>query len=589
VKFNKDTVVLIAICIAILLGWQVLSNYMGWNKPAAKPVPASAAQTAPAVPLQIQNAASAAATPENSASGQQAVAVATGDVKPVVCGAMPVSTGPGPEMKPEVLEISGAEKVVFSRPGLAMIDNITLLAFDNASRTGKVVLDSNMSGSLTPPLHCGALSVNGKAAWVSASVLDHSSLPDNGYRVVRRMTDASGQAFKLTQTWQLKPGYVIDYRIEFSVAADAAAVNLGDVYVSGGDLQSLNALTQDIEQGSEFKINYVTEAGAFSMVAVDDDDFPNSPAGRMKWVGISNKYFAVALKGDQTFRPFVVRKEYEKKHYLAAVGAVLENVTVPSGGSAAWNFSYFAGPKTESLLGGFDATAANMLHLSWGPLNYLARFMLWVLVWLHGICGSYGWSIIILTIIVRGLLFPITRKANLSMKKMAAVQPKIKELREKYKDRPELMNQKTMELYRSEKINPLGGCLPLLLQFPVFIALYNALNGAVQLRQVPFWWSADLAGPDTVAHLFGLPVNPLVLAMTALMVLQQHMTPSAMDPMQKKMMYLMPVVMLFFFYSLPSGLTLYWTVSQICSILQMYLQRKWDHKDEAPKTAGAKS
>ncbi len=583
-KFNKDIIIGIVISAVILLGWQLLSNFFGWNKPAAAPLPAPAAQTAPAVPASPQPAAPAA--PDSTAKNTAALPASL----PTVCGAVPVQADHGPEMKPEVLELAGTEKVVFSRPGLAMVDSITLLAFDSAARDGKVVLDNNLGGTLVPPLHCGALSVNGRTAWTVASVIDHGSLPENGYRVVRRMADASGRNFKLTQTWLLKPGYVLDYSVEFSGAADgAAALALGDVYISAGDLQNLTALTQDIEQGSEFRINCATEGGQFSMVSVDDDDFAKLPAGQLSWIGVSNKYFAVALKSDRPFRPFVVRTEYEKKQYLASVGAVLDNVTIPAGGSSVWHFSYFAGPKTESYLSGFSPSAANMLHLSWGPLNYLARFMLWVLVWLHGICGSYGWSIIILTIIVRGLLFPVTRKANLSMKKMAAVQPKIKEIREKFKDRPEIMNQKTMELYRSEKINPLGGCLPLLLQFPVFIALYQSLSGAVQLRQVPFWWSPDLAGPDTVGHLFGLSINPLVIAMTVLMVLQQHITPTAMEPMQRKMMYLMPVVMLFFFYSLPSGLTLYWTVSQICSILQMYLQRKWDHKDEAPKPAGAKS
>ena len=160
------------------------------------------------------------------------------------------------------------------------------------------------------------------------------------------------------------------------------------------------------------------------------------------------------------------------------------------------------------------------------------------------------------------------------MKKMQVIQPLIKELREKYKNEPQILQAKTMELYREHKVNPVGGCLPILLQIPVFFALYRVLEGAVQLRQVPFLWSPDLAGPDTVAVFFSVPINPLVLAMTGLMVLQQHITPTAMDPMQKKMMMFMPIVMLFFFYNLPSGLTLYWTVSQIFSIAQLYFQNR---------------
>jgi YidC/Oxa1 family membrane protein insertase len=204
-------------------------------------------------------------------------------------------------------------------------------------------------------------------------------------------------------------------------------------------------------------------------------------------------------------------------------------------------------------------------------------------------CGSYGWSIIIITVIVRLLFWPITQKANNSMKRMQKVQPQMKEIREKYKKDPQTMNAKVMELYRKEKVNPLGGCLPILLQIPVFIALYSTLNGAVELRQVPFWWINDLAKPDTVAVVLGLPINPLVIVMTSLMVLQQRLTPSAMDPTQQKMMMFMPIMMLFILYNLPAGLTLYWTVSQILAILQLYLQKHMNSGDEKSVTKAKKA
>jgi YidC/Oxa1 family membrane protein insertase len=151
-----------------------------------------------------------------------------------------------------------------------------------------------------------------------------------------------------------------------------------------------------------------------------------------------------------------------------------------------------------------------------------------------------------------------------------------------------MKNTKVMQLYRDHKINPVGGCLPILLQIPIFFALYNTLDGTVQLRQVAFLWANDLTMPDTVANIFGLDINPLVLAMTALMLVQQKMMPTPADAMQQKMMMFMPVVMLFFLYSLPSGLTLYWTVSQICSIGQMYINQKLmkdPDEEPAPKKA----
>lgn len=152
-----------------------------------------------------------------------------------------------------------------------------------------------------------------------------------------------------------------------------------------------------------------------------------------------------------------------------------------------------------------------------------------------------------------------------------------------------------MELYRNEKVSPLGGCLPILLQIPVFFALYSALDSAVELRHVSFLWAADLARPDLIGPQIDLPffgptgLHPLVIAMTLLMVLQQKMTPSNMDPMQQKMMMFMPVIMLFMLYNLPSGLTLYWTVSQIFSILQMKYGQIVAEREEAKAASAAGS
>ncbi|MBO5990309.1 MAG: membrane protein insertase YidC, partial [Lentisphaeria bacterium] len=250
-----------------------------------------------------------------------------------------------------------------------------------------------------------------------------------------------------------------------------------------------------------------------------------------------------------------------------------------------FNFKSYNGPKIISQLDAFNPTTSKVMHLSWGPMDYLARLLLWILVKFNDVLHSYGWSIICLTIVVRLLFYPVTAKANASMKKMQQVQQQLTALREKYKDNPQLLNTKMMELYRQEGVNPFGGCLPILLQIPVFFALYATLDGAVELRQVAFWWCKDLAAADTVAkiplYFFDLPINPLVLAMTLLMAIQQRMTPMSGDPMQKKMMMMMPGIMLIFLYDLPSGLTLYWTVSNLFSIVQLMLQQRAGKKAAA--------
>ncbi|MDD4818496.1 MAG: membrane protein insertase YidC [Victivallaceae bacterium] len=590
-KFNKDILTAIVISLVILLAWGPLSKF--FDSGASAPVDRAAAAQAPSATSAVQPA-SATQTANNPAPVAVPLAAPAGEqvAAATISGAFETGVAEPAKINPERLSNAKIE-VVFSAPDLAMIDEIVLKDYRTPDRDAAIVLDNNLSSryTLIPKLQPGALSVCGAVPWREKSLINHGR--DNlgeSYTVERLIAAPTGE-FKLAQTWTIGDGYIIACDIAFSGTA-ADPLPLGTVFVSGGDLDGVTGLAGSSLRGAAHRFDYSTAAGKFASKDVDDDDY-NHDTAPMSWIGVSNKYFAAALGADRPFTPVFERVQYDAKdkRYLAGIAARLDNVTVPAAGAAplSFHFNYFAGPKVADALTGLAPNADNMMHLSYRWLDPLANLMLNVLLWLHKFCGSYGWSIIILTLIVRLLLFPITRRANLSMKRMAAVQPKIKAIREEFKDRPELMNQKTMELYRTEKINPLGGCLPLLLQFPIFIALYAALSGAVQLRHVGFWWSPDLAGPDTVAHLFGLPVNPLVLSMTLLMVLQQHMTPTAMDPMQKKMMYLMPLVMLFFFYDLPSGLTLYWTVSQIFSILQMYLQRKWDNQPETPKNAGAKS
>jgi YidC/Oxa1 family membrane protein insertase len=224
-------------------------------------------------------------------------------------------------------------------------------------------------------------------------------------------------------------------------------------------------------------------------------------------------------------------------------------------------------------------------------MEFLARPLVVFLKYLKEWCGSYGIAIILLTIIVRVVFWPVTQKANNSMRKMQKVGPMVKELKEKYKDNPQLMNQKMMELYRQEKVNPLGGCLPMLLQFPVFIALYSTLEAAVELRNVPFLWAKDLSQPDAIGpEIWGFSLHPLILISTGLMVLQMKLTPQAGDPLQRKLMMFMPLIMLIFFYNFPSGLALYWTVNNILSILQMkYSQYAAKKEEEREASSAAKA
>ncbi|UCE71538.1 MAG: membrane protein insertase YidC, partial [Nitrospiraceae bacterium] len=203
-------------------------------------------------------------------------------------------------------------------------------------------------------------------------------------------------------------------------------------------------------------------------------------------------------------------------------------------------------------------------HLvDFGWFAFVAMPLFWVLKYFYSFTGNYGWSIILLTIVTRVPFIPIMAKSQKSMKKMQKVQPLMAELKEKYKNDAAKLQKETMELYKKHKVNPIGGCLPMFLQIPVFIALFNVLQKAIELRGAPWiFWITDLSVKDPYY------VLPIVMGLT--MVLQQKMTPSAMDPKQAKIMMLMPIVFTFMFLSFASGLVLYWLVNNILGIAQQF-------------------
>jgi YidC/Oxa1 family membrane protein insertase len=196
---------------------------------------------------------------------------------------------------------------------------------------------------------------------------------------------------------------------------------------------------------------------------------------------------------------------------------------------------------------------------------------------LHKITGNFGWAIIILTVILQLLLFPLSLKsfkASIAMKKL---QPHIKALQEKYKSDATRLNAEMMNLYKTHKVNPLGGCLPMLLQLPIFWALFTTLRNAYEIRGAGWiLWVKDLSAPDTLMRVSGFPINILPLIMGIGMLFQQKMMSVSTDPMQEKMMYMMPVLFTFMFWNFPSGLVLYWLVNSIVSMSEQYIIMKRD-------------
>ncbi|MBQ9502475.1 MAG: membrane protein insertase YidC [Lentisphaeria bacterium] len=575
-KFDKDIVMAVVICAVVLFGWDPLCRYMGWT-PAPRPqiavrtsseAPAPQAAPAPAAKAPEQSAVPAARKPEKALPPVKA----TLELPPV--------------------RIANPDMVYRISPASGSIDAITLLKYRNAARTAPVELDRIADSSQ------GALSLHGATPWQVENILSSKISEGRIYTLSRMMRDGRGHRFAVTQTWELAPsGYAARYRAVFS-NPEKTPVTLAGTVLCGADLPPWHIVSGDKVRIPSHRMDYLTESGDYADIKADkkDQGFFVKPAPRVKWVSLGNKYFTAILASSVPFtlhQSRVFLNGGKSSYPVISAGAVLGDVVLAPGESKSFDFAYYSGPKIIADLDRFDASTGRVMHLAWGPLDYLARLLLWILVKFHGLLGSYGWSIVLLTIVVRAVFYPLTARGNASMRKMQTVQPQLKEIREKYKSNPQLMNAKMMELYRREGVSPFSGCLPILLQIPVFFALYATLDGAVELRQVPFLWCRDLAAADTVAtiplYFFSLPVNPLVLAMTALMVVQQHMTPMSMDPVQKKMMALMPIVMLFMLYDLPSGLTLYWTVSNFFSIIQLKLQQRSREKENrgvSRKTGG---
>jgi YidC/Oxa1 family membrane protein insertase len=232
------------------------------------------------------------------------------------------------------------------------------------------------------------------------------------------------------------------------------------------------------------------------------------------------------------------------------------------GASARAQAQLFVGPQEEKVL---EALAPGLeLVKDYGWLTILAKPLYWLLDKLHAVLGNWGWSIVALVVLLKIAFYWLNAKAYASMAKMKSINPRIMELRERYKDNPQQMQQEMMRIYREEKVNPMGGCLPIMIQIPVFIALYWVLLSSVEMRGAPWiLWIKDLSAPD--------PYFILPLLMTASTLLQTALNPAPPDPMQAKMMWFMPLIFSVMFFFFPSGLVLYWFTNNVLSIVQQWI------------------
>jgi len=315
------------------------------------------------------------------------------------------------------------------------------------------------------------------------------------------------------------------------------------------------------------------------------------------------------VKGAKNFDKNVLWSGFEDKYFLGAVISVngsidavqvrqnngyVENIissprfSLVPGANAVVSYRLYFGPKDLDILKAQGSKLEEVIDFGWFILPsiksaWLAKPFLYALKFFYNYIHNYGIAIIIITVILKALFYPLTNKSYKSMKEMQKLQPKMEALKEKYKNDREAMNKAVMELYKTHKVNPMGGCLPMVVQIPVFFALYKALMFSIELRHAPFiLWVKDLSAPDALFGVIphglpfigGFPIGPLPLLMGVTMVIQQKMTPSNMDPTQAKMMMALPFIFTFMFLNFPSGLVLYWLINNILTIAQQaYINR----------------
>ncbi|WP_369958436.1 membrane protein insertase YidC [Pseudomonas benzenivorans] len=302
---------------------------------------------------------------------------------------------------------------------------------------------------------------------------------------------------------------------------------------------------------------------------MDDQNLRETVQGG--WIAWLQHYFVTAWIPQKDSNNLVqTRKDSQGNYIIGFTGPALN---VPAGASAETSAILYAGPKIqenlEALSPGLDLT------VDYGFLWFLAKPIFWLLEHIHALLGNWGWSIIVLTILIKLAFFPLSGASYKSMARMRAVSPKLQALKEQFGDDRQKMSQAMMELYKKEKINPLGGCLPILVQMPVFLALYWVLLESVEMRQAPWLlWITDLSIKD--------PFFILPIIMGATMFIQQQLNPTPPDPMQARVMKLMPIIFTFFFLWFPAGLVLYWVVNNVLSIAQQwYITRKIEAASKA--------
>ena len=540
-----------------VFGFSMLMLWDAWEKDH-RPKPVPQAQVSSAVP-----------TPASKPAAQP------GATPPAV----PVSTVPGaaaPAAKSETVVVR-TDLIVAEIDTLgATLKKIELLKHKDAkdSTRNLVLLDPEHHYEAQSGL-TGEGGPNHRTLW---SLQPGSTVLAEGQDTVEvRLTSQGRDGLSATKIYRFKrDSYVIDVALEISNTGPAPATPFAYFQLTHDGKSSADANAVASTFGAQSFNGYAiyTEEKKFEKVALTDVDKGKADFLKQSsdgWIAYVQHYFVSAwLPAAKVAREYAVEKRADGVY---AGRALISAGTIAPGASATVAVPLYAGPQEQRRLvavaPGFD------LVVDYGWLTIIAWPLFWLLEKYHALSGNWGVAIILLTVTIKLVFFPLSAASYKSMAKMKLITPRMTKIREMYENDRARMNQAMMELYKTEKINPLGGCFPILVQIPVFIALYWVLLAAIELRHAPFMlWIQDLSALD--------PYYVLPILMTITMVIQTRLNPVPPDPVQAKVMQFMPFIFSVFFFFFPAGLVLYWLVNNVLSILQQWqIQRMFDRDKPA--------
>lgn len=581
---DRKSIIVLAICLILILSWGQLLQWLYPPPPPSK----NATNQVATIP--------AGGTNQITANTPVISAASNGPVKFVIPANVSAE-------EVQIITNSNGRYTFTSRGG--GLKEIELVGFpETISTRRKIGQTNNQWATLNHPALPPVFALVGDESLQGDNVYKLSPIP-NGVRAEKTFPNG----LTITKDFQLGTNFLITASIRLENRSQQPLAIPSYQWIAGNatpmDPQD-NGLNESVlwYNGSKndnvslpyFNTNTTTFFGLFSRTPKTEYAAGSNNVG---WASSQNQYFALAAMPDRPASSLVVHMvdlpsltPEEIKDFPNAIRnpkgletrLIYPGVNLPPGTSVTNQFNLFAGPKEYQTLAHLAARFNNDIDaiMGWSWYGPISKVLLVIINGLHAALAlPYGWLIILVTVLLKLIFWPLTQASVRSGKRMQALQPQVKALQEKYKDDPQKLTAKQWELWRKNKVSPLSGCLPMLVQIPVFIGFYGMLRTAIELRGAPFLWIGDLSKPDTIYSLFipifatYFPINPMPLIMGVTLLVQARLQPVSpgMDPQQQQMMKYMPLMVLLFMYNLSSGLALYYTVNNILTIVQTKLTR----------------